>query len=70
MNTRAILKHLRSEQKRITRAIETLESLSNSTARKVRRQYRRTRRTMSKAARLRISRAKKAWWAARKKAKA
>lgn len=70
MNIRTILKQLQKERDRITRAITALESLSNSTGKKVRRQYRRHKSSLSKAARLRIGRAKKAWWAAKKKAKA
>ncbi len=60
MNTRAIVNQLRNKRDRITRAIEIIESL-NPIDHKAFRQYRKPR-IMSKAARLRISRAKRAWW--------
>ncbi len=62
MNTRAFLKQLRKERDRIARAIEIIEALNpiDHTA------PRRKGRHMSKAARARIGRAKKAW-AAKKK---
>ena len=65
VNLRSLVARLRTEQdqltrrlKKVTQVIEALSSLSDKTIRR--------RRRMSKAARRKISRAKKAFWAKKK----